>query len=346
MSEPAPRRVAVLSTGGTIASVHSRDADGARVALAISEILGSVGDAGVKTGPVLDLARVNSWNVDPGLMWRVAATIERLTARNDVDGVVVTHGTDTIEETAFVADVLTRTDKPVVFTAAMRSADALSADGPHNLATALRAAGSPAMRGLGVTVCLDDEVHAARWVRKWHTHRTGALTSVTGPVATVDPDGGVRRFCGALPRWTAPATDVEGVDTGCVPVVQAYTGMSPAILRAVVDAASARGLVIEGFGLGHVPGALINPVRDFIAAGVVVVISTRVPTGGTWPVYGGSGGGTDLTASGALAAGGLSAAKARLLLLACLTGQNPVQGAQTFREAVAVLGRGSEGDVS
>lgn len=340
-------RVAVVSTGGTIASIHSSDTEGAKVSLPISELLGNLGDiAAVEIGPVVDLASVNSWNVDPNLMWRVAACVSRLAAKVDVDGVVVTHGTDTIEETAFLVDVVTCTDKPVVFTAAMRTADALSPDGPHNLTAALRAAGSPALRGLGAVVCLDNELHAARWVRKWHTHRTGAITGAPGPVATVDPDGGVRRTFGLLARWTAPSVDeVEPVKPDAVPVLQAYTGMSAAALQAVVDATTPRGIVIDGFGLGHVPAPLVDPIRDLLASDVVVVVSTRVPVGGTWPVYGGRGGGTDLATMGVLSAGGLTAAKARLLLLACLAGQDAATAAHTFREAVAVLGRGAEGQI-
>lgn len=340
-------RVAVVSTGGTIASIHSSDADGVTVALPISDLLAGIGDlAAVEIGPVVDLARVNSWNVDPSLMWRVAACVGQLAAKVDVDGVVVTHGTDTIEETAFLVDVVTSTDKPMVFTAAMRNADALSPDGPHNLTAALRAAGSPALRGLGALVCLDNDFHAARWVRKWHTHRTNAFHGAPGPVATFDPDGGVRRVCGPLARWTAPGGDgLEQVEADDVPVLQAYTGMSAAALRAVVDATRPRGILIDGFGLGHVPASLVDPIRDLVASGVVVVVSTRVPAGGTWPIYGGRGGGSALAAMGVLSAGGLTAAKARLLLLACLAGQDAATAAHTFQEAVAVLGRGTEGEM-
>ena len=342
----AASRVAVVSTGGTIASTRSSDADGLKVGLPISELLTAIGDvAGVQLGPVVDLARINSWNVDPSLMWRVASCVSRLVAEADVDGVVVTHGTDTIEETAFLVDVITRTNKPVVFTAAMRSADALSPDGPHNLTAALRAAGSQVLRGLGVTVCLDSDLHAARWVRKSHTHRTDAFRSAPGPVATVDPDGCVRRTCGPLARWTVSGMEmVERVKADDVPVIQAYTGMSDAALMAVVNATTPRGIVIEGFGLGHVPATLVDSIRDLVASGIVVVVTTRVPIGGAWPIYGGRGGGTDLAAAGVISAGGLSAAKARLLLLACLADQGTMTPAHTFQEAVAVLGRGSQGE--
>jgi L-asparaginase len=343
--DPAGRRIAVVSTGGTIASVRSDVEAGVTVALPISELLLGLKRPGISdVGPVVELARVNSWNVDPSLMGKLASAVCRLCARDDVDGVVVTHGTDTLEESAFLVDVLAGTDKPVVFTAAMRSADALSPDGPHNLEAALHAAASPALRGLGSMVCLGSELHAARWVRKQHTHSPAAFASGGRSLGTVDPDGVVRRTSGALTRWIAPDVDApEAFRSDDVLVIAAYTGMSAAVLDAVVDAASPRGIVVDGFGLGHVPASLADPLRALVANGVVVVVSTRVPAGGTWAVYGGPGGGTDLAAMGVLRAGDLSAGKARLLLLACLTGRDPSVAHRMFKQAVTVLGEGMEG---
>jgi len=338
-------RVAIISTGGTIASVRSADVDGVRAALSIDELLHRAGrSAAEEIGPVVDLARVNSWNVDPALMWSVAATVDRLAARQDVSGIVVTHGTDTLEETAFLVDVLTDTEKPVVFTGAMRSADDLSADGPHNLGAAIKVAESSALRGLGTLVCLDDQIHAARWVRKLHSHSIAAFAGGARPVGTVDPDGKVRRMHGALPRWKVPG----GCEAGQprpddVPILQAYTGMSADVAQAIVDAASPRGIVIDGFGLGHVPASLHDPIHDLVSKGVVVVVSTRVPVGGTWPVYGGPGGGTDLADVGVIGAGQLSAPKSRLLLLACLTARDASTAQTLFQDAVVVVGQGAEG---
>lgn len=338
-------RVAVVCTGGTIASVHSDDRDGGvKVALSASELLAEVAKPpGIQVGPVMDLGRVNSWNIDPALMWTVARTVSTLSAQNDVDGVVVTHGTDTIEETAFLVEVLNAADKPVVFTAAMRSADALSPDGPHNLNAALRAAASPALRGMGTIVCLDNQLHAARWVQKWHTHSTAAFSSPVGAVGSVDPDGVVRRTCGTLARWSLPAIqEAEQPSSDTVPVIQAYTGMSAAALEGIVRATSPRGIVIDGFGLGHVPACLLDLVGKLMADEVLVVVSTRVPTGGTWALYGGPGGGRELADMGVLTAGQLTAGKARLLLLACLTGRDPVTAQQLFEQAAAILGQGAE----
>lgn len=338
-------RVAVITTGGTIASVRAGESGAVAVGLPASQLLAGIGhSAAVNVGPIEDLARVNGWNVDPALMWHVAGTVRQLIGLPDVDGVVVTHGTDTIEETAFLVDVLTPSEKPVVFTAAMRSADATSPDGPHNLASALRAAASSALRGLGAVLCLNDTVHAARWARKTHSSRVDAFTSAPGPVATVDPDGKVRRLRGSLEQWTVPdSSRIHRVHPETVPVVQAYTGMSAAALENAVDTETARGVVLEGFGVGNVPGTLVDAIRKLIARGLIVAVSTRVSQGGTWPVYGGPGSGTELTEMGVLGAGTLATGKARLLLLACLAGEATADAAQTFQKGVEVLGRGTEG---
>ncbi|GAA0234570.1 asparaginase [Cryptosporangium japonicum] len=331
-------RVAVLSTGGTIASVRSAGVAGVRASVPVARLLGALGPLpGVEIGPVEELSRVNSWNVDLDLMERVAAAVRRLAADPGVDGIVVTHGTDTLEETAFYVDVTTDAAAPVVFTAAMRSADDPDADGPGNLAAALRAAAAPELRGLGALVCLRGEVHAARAVRKWHTARPDAFGGPAGPLATIAADGTVRRTDDRpLPRWSDRPARAEP-DT--VPIVQAYTGMSPAVVRAVAAATGARGLVVEGFGLGHVPAAAAGAIRDLVADGVVVVVATRVPSGGTRVVYGGPGGGTDLASIGVLEAGDLSAAQARLLLHNCLAGRDAAAATRAFRAAVKALGR-------
>lgn len=334
----------MIATGGTIASLRGEGAEGPSAVLSLKELLRRArNEASPPVGCVVDLARVNSWNVDPPLMWEIASTVARLAAQDDVAGVVVTHGTDTLEESAFLCDVLVNSHKPVVFTAAMRAADELSPDGPGNLRAALGAAVSPALTGLGTVVCLDGRLQAARWVRKWHTYSTAAFSGGS-PIANVDPDGTVRRTGGELPRWTVPG----GASGTCprsddVPVVQAYSGMSARAAQAMVEATSPRGVVVEGFGLGHVPQVLRDAIEGWVADGVVVAVSTRVSSGGTRQVYAGPGGGTDLAHLGVVGAGDLSAGKARLLLLACLADRDRETGQRLFQDAVSTLSQGAEG---
>lgn len=258
---------------------------------------------------------------------------------------MVTRGTDTLEESALLVDVLVDTEKQVVFTAAMTATDEMSPDGPNHLRSAHRAAASPALNSLGTLACPDGRLQAARWVRKGHTHRTAALSSGTSPVATLDPDGVIRRMYDDLPRWTVPGGGAGNQPrSDDVPVPQAYSGMSARAAHvALVEATSPRGLVVDGFALGHVPESPRDAMNNMVAAGVVVVVSTRVPTGGTWEVYGGPGGGTDLAHLGVVGAGGLSAGKARLLLLACLADHDKTTARQLVQDGVTFLGRGAEG---
>lgn len=331
-------RVALFGTGGTIASTAG--ADGQLVARrSVAELL-DVCDvpAGVSVEPAVDLDRINSWDMDPRRMWLLATRIDEVLADPEVAGIVITHGTDTIEETAFAVDLVTSADKPVVFASAMRSADSTSADGPRNLSNAVAAAASPELRGLGVLVNTSDELHAARWIRKVHTHHVNAFSSPTfGPVATFGPGGRIRLVHRQIARWT-PAWPLDP-DVQVVALTP-YTGFAPGLVRAVVEQTGARGLILEGFGLGNLPGGLTSVVGDLTERGVVVVIASRVLAGGTIPVYGGDGGGAGLASAGAVFAGGLSAAKARLLLMCCLSDTSSAEARARLVDALDVLDGG------
>ncbi len=277
-------------------------------------------------GPVEveEVAHVNGWNVTPATMLEVAR-------RAAGGGVVVTHGTDTVEETAFLCDLTVASDEPVVFAAAMRSGGEIAADGPRNLLCAAQVAAAGSARGLGTLLVLNDEIHAARWVRKQDSSRVSAFVSPGhGPVGTVVP-GSVRIPFARPRRVTLELPDALPP----VPVVQTYTGIEEGLIEAVLETTGAAGLVVEGTGLGNVPGTAERGIAAAIGRGLPVVIATRVPTGGTGAVYGGPGGGVTLRDLGVIAAGGLPAAKARLLLMLLLAAGGDVR--PRFEEAVETL---------
>jgi L-asparaginase len=262
-----------------------------------------------------EVARVNGWNVSPATMLTVADRVQAAIDDDAVAGVVVTHGTDTVEETAFLCDLVVCNDKPVVFGAAMRSGDELAADGPRNLLNACQVALSEAARGLGVVVTLNDEIHAARWVRKQDSFRTSAFNSPGhGPLGFVTP-ASVRVLVepSQLPALPRPPSLNQPVA-----ILQSFTGLSPGLIDATIDATGARGLILEGTGLGNVPGEAMAGISSALERGLAVAVATRVPTGGTRPVYGGPGGGMTLREMGVVQAHGLTAAKARLLLMVLL----------------------------
>jgi L-asparaginase len=322
--------VHVIATGGTIASLPDPVTGAVRPAVSAEDLVRGV--PGLGPVEVHEVARVNGWNMAPPTMLEVARRAAAALASDDVPGVVVTHGTDTVEETAFLCDVTVASDKPVVFGAAMRSGGEIGADGPRNLLCAAQVAAADAARGLGALLVLDDEIHAARWARKLHTSRVSAIRSPGhGPVGTAMP-GSVR--IGVRPPRRALVPLPAALDRP-VPIVQTYTGLEEHLIETVLDATGAAGLVLEGTGLGNAPGTAERGVRAAVERGLPVVVATRVVDGETGTVYGGPGGAVTLHDLGALHAGGLSAAKARLLLMLLLAAGADVRS--EFERAAATL---------
>ncbi|MGN6189632.1 MAG: asparaginase [Conexibacter sp.] len=308
--------IRVVATGGTIASLADPQTRALPPAVGAEELVQSVPGLD-RFGPVAveEVDHVNGWNVTPATMLEVSRRVEAALADDDVAGVVVTHGTDTVEETAFLCDVTIRSEKPVVFAAAMRSGSEIAADGPRNLLCAAEVAANPAARGLGALLVLGDEIHAARWARKQDSFRTSAFASPgRGPIGVVTP-GSVRVLMDVPRRVVVPR---PAAFDRPVPIVQTYTGMEEGLIETVIDATGAAGLVLEGTGLGNVPGSAERGIRAARERGLPVVVATRVPTGGTGAVYGGPGGGVTLRELGVVQAAALSAAKARLLLMLLL----------------------------
>jgi L-asparaginase len=267
---------------------------------------------------------------------QVAALVRHAAAQVEAGavGIVVTQGTDTLEETAFLADLLWAHQAPLVFTGAMRNPTLAGADGPANLLAAVRAATAPQARGLGVLVAFDDDLHAARWVRKTHATATGTFRSPNaGPVGRFEEERvrilavPPRRPALALPG-SGPLTGSGGADAAAAePVAEAFAAARVALHTVVLDeaddvllaalgalASHAHGLVVAGFGVGHVPGRLV-PALEALAARMPVVLASRTGAG---PVlrhtYGAPGSETDLQRRGLISAGQLDPYKARVLL--------------------------------
>jgi L-asparaginase len=316
--------VVVVSTGGTIA-MRPDPATGKLVPAVSGEELVEMLDW--TDAPPLELdefSNVPSFDMHGDLAVLLAHRVNAQSTRSDVSGVVVTHGTDTMEESVYLIDRLLEGDKPAVVTGAQRAAGERDADGPRNLRDSIRIALAPDARGVGAVICFGGEVHAAREARKVHTSALDAFDSPGyGPIGHVD--GGVvhvRRRAERQPALPPPKGSLPRVD-----LVRAYGGADAELVRASA-AAGARAIVLEGTGRGNANHQVVEGVREAVAAGVFVAIASRCVAGRVEPVYG-RGGGKDLAEAGAAFAGDLAGPKARVLLqLALAAGLDPAEALQ------------------
>lgn len=302
-------RLLVLSLGGTITMLPS-DAGGITPTLGAAELVSSVPAlAEVAEIEAASPFRVASPSLTLDNLVDVAARIEAAFATG-IDGAVVIQGTDTIEESAFLLDLLVAGDKPVVVTGAMRGADAPGADGPANLLAAARVAVAPASRGLGTLVVLNYDIHAARFVQKSHTALPSAfLSPLMGPLGTVIE--GRPRYYARITRQ--PCLAATAGPPRPVALLRTAMGDDTRLMAAVADLGYA-GAVIEGMGAGHVH-ADAAPVLGAMARRIPVVLASRVMTGPVFTeTYGYAGAEIDLIGRGLVPAGYLSGLKARLLL--------------------------------
>ena len=306
--------IAVVFTGGTISMRHDATLGGAVPSLSGREILAAT--RGMEA--VADV-EVEEWGAFPGphmtteRLWALRCRIAELLARADVDGVVVTHGTDTLEESAYLAARSLPADKPVVFTGAMRNASELGWDGPANLLDAARVAASEEARGYGAMVAMGGRIFTGLDVTKAHTHLLDAFESPgLGPVGVLD-DGEVifRRALPPAQRLLAPASLGGPVD-----IVSAWAGCDARLLDAARQ--DALGVVVAAMGRGNVPPAMVPGIERWLETGKPVVIASRAARGRVGETYGYPGGGRRLAAMGATFAGSRRPQQARVDLMLAL----------------------------
>ncbi|MFI9206426.1 asparaginase [Streptomyces sp. NPDC053048] len=323
------RQVVVISTGGTIASRwqgsgFAADARGGDV-LATAVVPEDV------TVRVVDLMSVNSARLTTAHQLALLRTVREVLADPAVDGIVVTHGTDTLEESAFLLDLHHDDPRPVVFTGAQLPLEAADGDGPRNLHDALLTAAS--VRDLGVLVVFDGRVHAARGTVKVQTLAADAFADPSGSrVADVEAGGVVvhrrpeRPAPLPLPAADAPLPRVD--------MVMHHCDGDPLLFNAAVEA-GAQGIVLVATGAGNATPEIAAAVEAAVARGVLVALTTRVPTGPVAEIYT-HGGAVDLAAAGAVLTGTLRAGQARIAVLAAtLAATDPAGRTHALRHALA-----------
>ena len=283
MAPPALPRIVVVATGGTIAgsAPSATDTTGYRAGTSgVDAMLAAVPEArALATLTGEQFASIDSSDVTDDILLALAHRVDGLLASPDVDGVVVTHGTDTLEESAYFLHLVLDSTKPVVFTGAMRPASALSADGPLNFYAAVAVASAPASSGQGVLVVLNDEIHSARDVSKSTSLRVDAFASAYGPLGVVV--GGRVLYYRAVVRPHTAASEFHLRAIDVLPkagIVYAHSGIDDSI-GDLVSAANYAVIVHAGFGNGTVSTRVIEPLEAARRSGTVVVRATRTGSG-------------------------------------------------------------------
>jgi L-asparaginase len=313
-SSPLPR-VVVLATGGTIASRFDPAIGALAPAATGADLVRAVpGLDKIAAVDVEQIANIGSYDMTPDIWQRLSKRANELLAMDTVAGVVVTHGTDTLEETAYFLDLTVTSAKPVVVVGAQRASSYFDSDGPRNLLNAVRVAISPEAAGKGTLVVMNGQINAAREVTKTNTMEVETFKTLEFGALGVADLGAVRFYRAPLRRQTVTLSD--GQRLGRVEIVSQYAGADGRVISLLLQQGGVDGVVIEGFGLGHVTAGTLEAIKEARRRGIAVVLSTRVPTGRVVPLYARD---VETQQLGCIRADNLSPQKARVLLMLALT---------------------------
>ncbi|MDV2683434.1 asparaginase [Alkalihalophilus lindianensis] len=318
------KKILVLHTGGTIAM--QEDEHGAVTPNLVNPLYSTIESlSSIASVVVDDYLNIPSPHMTPSLMVNLAHRLKERVESEQLDGIVVTHGTDTLEETAYLLDLILDINNPVIVTGAMRSSNELGSDGPHNLISAVKTAASEDAYGKGVLVVLNDEIHTAKNVTKTHSSNIATFQSPQyGPIGIVTKRGvnfhhtPAKRDCYAI-------TSLEKR----VVLLKTYTGMDATTIDAISET-SIHGLVIEAFGQGNVPPTIMPALDRLINRGIPVVLVSRCFSGIVQDTYAYDGGGRTLKELGVIFTNGLNGQKARLKLMVALEKTNDNDQLQTL----------------
>lgn len=317
--------VKLIATGGTIAMKIDPVKKAPVPAISGEDLISTVPEmASLAKIEVENLSNIPSDYMTPadwvGLQKAVVATL----ARPEVVGVIVSHGTDTLEESAYFLDLTVASDKPIVLIGAQRNASEKDFDGPRNLFNATRICVTPEAIGKGAMIAMNNQINAAREVVKTHTSDVETFKSGDyGFIGSADHDR-IIFYRTPIRRQHIPLLQDK---LPAVEIISMYAGADGAMISAAV-AAGAKGIVVQALGWGNVNKPMFAAIKNAISKGTSVVISTRVPNGRVLPVYGFEGGGKTLQQAGAVFADNLSPQKARILLMLALQTTNKAEDIQ------------------
>lgn len=308
------KQIAIYFTGGTISMKYDAAVGAAVPALSGREILDNVPGANeLAELEVIDFGRFPGPHMNLRLMMELSARVRATIAREEISGIIITHGTDTLEETAYLLDLTVETDKPIILVGAMRNSSEVGWDGPSNLLSAIRVASSDDACGLGVVVVMNETILAAGEATKTHTESFDSFQNPDfGPLGVVDKGE-------VIIRRTPVRRDHISANDIVEPVwlIKMAAGFDSTLLDACIDA-GAKGLVIEALGRGNVPPDSVKGIARAISNGVPVVMVSRCLRGRIYKSYGYVGGGKHLLDLGVIFADFLNGQKARIKLALAL----------------------------
>jgi L-asparaginase len=307
-------KILVVFTGGTFSMKIDKNTGGAVPAYSGSELMEMIPTAGdLAEIKVYDFGKYPGPHMTPELMFRLSGTIKSELAKDDFSGVIVTHGTDTLEETAYLLDLTIKTSIPIVVIGSMKNSSEPDWDGPKNLMDAVSICLNKNCRDLGVLVCLNGEINAASEVTKIFTDEVDTFSSLDFGSLGFVQNG--RVIINRLPR-KLETLDAESIITN-IDMLTVYAGMNEKFFKFSADT-GVEGLVVEALGVGNVPPASFDGIRYVIEKGIPVVLVSRCPAGETLDVYSYPGAGKWLHEIGVIFADYLNGQKARIKLMLAL----------------------------
>lgn len=308
------KKIIIVFTGGTIAMRIDEKTHAAVPAINGEQILQMTPGIGkIAEIEFLNFSNIPGPHMTPEKMFELSKTIKHKLEVEGFDGAVVTHGTDSLEETAYFVDLTSNSDKPIVFVGSMKSSSELGFDGPVNLIAATYAAVSDDAYNRGVLVVMNNEVHSAAQVTKTNTHTLDTFKSADfGPIGFIDNDKAYFYHNYTKRQYIAAKeidSNVDLIKTGC--------GMDDRLINFCVDSGT-HGIVIEGMGRGNIPPSMVPGVEYAVSKGIPVVLVSRCLMGKVLDSYGYPGAGKELTKRGVILGDNLNGQKARIKLIIAL----------------------------
>ncbi|QXM06318.1 asparaginase [Crassaminicella indica] len=310
-----PNKVAVVFTGGTISMKIDPRISAAIPALSSEEIMSMVTNIDKYADiEIVNFDRIPGPHMTPKKMMKLSKLVKKLILREDITGVVVTHGTDSLEETAYLLDLTINSTKPIIIVGAMRNSSELGYDGSSNLSAAICTAISEQAKNKGVLIVMNNELNAASEVTKTHTLSLDTFKSMEfGPLGIVDNDEVIFYRDITKHAHIETATIETNVD-----LIKTAVGMDARLIKYCVDS-GAKGIIIEAMGRGNVPPAMVEGIQYAIDHNVIIVMVSRCPMGRVLDTYGYEGAGRHLRNLGVILGGNLPGQKARIKLMLALS---------------------------